>query len=126
MYLPTSRQLPRLVLSKNVLYELAQKSKTFFSLSWSKNREHCVFGETRLSSSTRDNYNGFCCCCCFSLVVVACFAFFSFLLLMTLKERSTNRGVNGSPLEAINQPLYVDSNLIALMGLLLTVVMATL
>ena len=32
MYLPTLRQLPRLVLSKNVLYELAQKSKTFFSL----------------------------------------------------------------------------------------------
>ena len=82
--------------------------KLFFSLSWSKNREHCVFGETRLSSSTRDNYNGFCCCCCFSLVV-ACFAFFSFLLLMTLKERSTNRGVNGSPLEAINQPLYVET-----------------
>ena len=35
--------------------------------------------------------------------------FFSFLLLMTLKERSTNRGVNGSPLEAINQPLYVET-----------------
>ena len=45
----------------------------------------------------------------FVVVVASLFAFFSFLLLMTLKERSTNRGVNGSPLEAINQPLYVET-----------------
>ena len=48
MYLPTLRQLPRLVLSKNVLYELAQKSKTFFHFLGPKT-ESTVFLE-RLDS----------------------------------------------------------------------------